>query len=132
MKKGAAAGLLLFGGVCSWWVSTAPAERIVRVEPGDKWRDINGYPEDEFILPVSFRTKIHTELRAPGDYQKEGYVQTLTFYKRYRGAYHVISSFENLTIDEANQKIADSHIKRMLETNLLHQIWYERSKIIGG
>jgi hypothetical protein len=131
MKKGAA-GLLLCGGAWSWWVSKAPAERIVRVKPDDKWRDINGYPEDEFILPVSFRKKLPTEFRAPDESANKGYVQTLTFYEKWHGGYHMIGSYENLSVDEANQKIMDSHNKRMLKTTLLHQIWYERSKIIGG
>lgn len=136
MKKGVAAGIAIGIGACFWWVGNIPAERIVRVKPSKLWLDEHGHREDEFIMPVSLDTKLHTRIIGDDEfgnffydgkeYESAGYVEELTIYKKCFNRYVIISSYADLSVEEANQKILHSHTSRMNETTFLHQMWYEK------
>lgn len=136
MRKGAAAGVAFAVGLASWFVYRIPPAVIVRVKPSDRWTDVHGYEEDERILPVSKSTMLRPEICECDDYgncfydgdecEKAGYVQKLTVYEQWGSKYHIVHSYKHLSLNEANQKIKESHQERMSKTSLLHRLWYEK------
>jgi hypothetical protein len=127
MKKGALAFGLFSLGAYSWWESRVPPERIVRVVPSEKWTDLNGYPEDEFIAPVSRNLRMVGDGPPYGNLrQKDGLVKRLTFYEKHGARFLLLSEHDNLSLDEAEKKIAESHQRKMAQTTAFHQMILER------
>jgi hypothetical protein len=135
MRKGAVAGVAFAAGFASWFVYRTPPAVIVRVKPSDRWTDMHGYEEGERILPVSKSTLLLPEICECNEYgtcfydgdecEKAGYVQKLTVYEQWGKRFHVVHSYKNLSLNEANRKIMQSHQERMSKTSFLHRLGYE-------
>ena len=131
MRKWAIAGFAFAAGFCSWFISRIPPERIVRVKPSDKWTDIYGYGEDEFVKTVSKNTKIIPRYfdYNPSDgilwlpiTDEEICVKKLTFYDKYGDTFLPGAQYAGLTLREAEKLIQEAHQKRMHKTTVFHQM----------
>lgn len=131
MRKGVIAGFAFGAGFCSWFISKIPPERIVRVKPSDKWTDINGYIEDEYMMIVSKNTGIiprylmHNPIEGIMKMQmvdQEICVKSLTFYEKHGSTFTQMSQHTDLTLRAAEELVQKAHQERMRKTTAFHQM----------